>query len=153
MPNRYWILILATALCSLGLGARQPAPEVVAFTHVAVVHPGGTPTERDRTVVVTRHRISEIDGTGEVRVPPGARVVDATGKYLIPGLRDMHAHIFTHRGDAFFPLYAVAGVTAVRDMHTVIPMAEIQAHRTRLAEFRPVPGRGDRGRSIRAHAP
>ncbi len=72
--------------------------------------------------------------TGQVRIPPGARVVDATGKYLIPGLWDMHAHIFTHRGDAFFPLYAVAGVTAVRDMHTVVPMAEIQERRKRLAD-------------------
>ena len=46
-------------------------------------------------------------------IPLGARVVDASGKYLIPGLWDMHAHIFTHRGDAFFPLYAISGVTAV----------------------------------------
>jgi imidazolonepropionase-like amidohydrolase len=121
-------------LFSSALGVRShAAPEVVAFTHVAVVDPGGTAPERDRTVVVTGDRIAEIGRTGEVRIPPGARVVDATGKYLIPGLWDMHAHIFTPRGDAFFPLYAVAGVTAVRDMNTVVPMAEIQEHRKRLA--------------------
>jgi imidazolonepropionase-like amidohydrolase len=82
---------------------------------------------------VAGDQISEIGSTAQVRIPPEARVVDATGKYLIPGLWDMHAHMFTHRGDAFFPLYAVAGVTAVRDMHTVVPMAQIEEHRKRLA--------------------
>jgi imidazolonepropionase-like amidohydrolase len=135
MPKPYAIWLLAMALFSSALGVRSgAAPEVVAITHVAVVDPGGTETLRDQTVVVTGDRIAEIGRTGDVRVPPGARVVDATGKYLIPGLWDMHAHIFTHRGDAFFPLYAVAGVTAVRDMHTVVPMAEIQEHRKRLAD-------------------
>jgi imidazolonepropionase-like amidohydrolase len=133
MPNRYLISLLATALFSSALGARQPAPAGVAFTHVSVVDPGGSATLPDRTVVVTGDRISEIGSTAQVRIPPGARVFDATGKYLIPGLWDMHAHIFTHRGDAFFPLYAVAGVTAVRDMHTVVPMAQIEEHRKRLA--------------------
>ena len=135
MPNRCWISLLVTALFSSAMGARvQPAAEVVAFTHAAVVDPGGAVAARDRTVVVTGDRITEIGVTGQVRIPPGARVVDATGKYLIPGLWDMHAHIFTHRGGAFFPLYAVAGVTAVRDMNTVVPMAEIEEHRRRLAE-------------------
>jgi imidazolonepropionase-like amidohydrolase len=134
MPNRYLISLLATALFSSAIGARQPAPAIVAFTRVSVVDPGGSPTLPDRTVVVIGDRISEIGSTAQVRIPPGARVVDATGKYLIPGLWDMHAHIFTHRGGAFFPLYAIAGVTAVRDMGTSVPMAEVQEHRKRLAE-------------------
>jgi imidazolonepropionase-like amidohydrolase len=134
MTKPFRIALLATALFSSAVSARlQPPPAVVAFTHVAVVDPGGTATQRDRTVVVTGDRIAEIGRTGEVSIPPAARVIDATGKFLIPGLWDMHAHMFTHRGDAFFPLYAVAGVTAVRDMHTVVPMEQIQEHRTRLA--------------------
>ena len=83
---------------------------------------------------MTGDRIAAIGKTGEVPIPPGARVVDATGKYLMPGLWDMHAHIFGHRDDAFFPLYAVAGITAVRDMNTVVPMSQIQERRKRLAE-------------------
>ena len=39
MLNRFWILILVTALFSSALRAGQPAPEAVAFTHVAVVDP------------------------------------------------------------------------------------------------------------------
>ena len=134
MTKPFRISLLATALFSSTLGAGlQPAPEVVAFTRVAVVDPGGTATRRDTTVVVTGDRISEIGSTGEVRIPAGARVVDAAGKYMIPGLWDMHAHMFTHRRDAFFPLYAVAGVTAVRDMNTAVPMADIEERRQGLA--------------------
>ena len=52
MRKPYRISLLATALFSSALGVRfGAAPEVVAFTHVAVVDPGGTATERDRTVV------------------------------------------------------------------------------------------------------
>ena len=76
MPYR--ISLLATALFLSALGVRfGAAPEVVAFTHVAVVDPRGTATERDRTVVVTGDRIAEVGRTSEVRIPPG--VVDATG--------------------------------------------------------------------------
>jgi hypothetical protein len=134
MTKAFCRSLLAIALFSSALDARlQPAPNVVAFTHVAVVNPGGTATQRDTTVVVTGERITDVGRTGDVRIPPGARVIDATGKYLIPGLWDMHAHIFTHRGGAFFALYAVAGVTAVRDMNTFVPMAQIDEHRKRIA--------------------
>ena len=137
MPKLYLFSLLATAVLSSALGVHfAAAPEAVVFTHVAIVQPGRTATEPDRTVVVIGDRIAEIGRTGEVPIPPGARVVDATGKYLIPGLWDMHAHIFGHRGGAFFSLYAVAGVTAVRDMNTAVPMAEVQEHRQRLAEGR-----------------
>lgn len=134
MTRPFRISLLATVLLSSASAVRPHAqPQVVAFTHAAIVDPGGASTMRDRTVVVTGDRIAEIGRTGEVSIPPGAGVVDATGKYLIPGLWDMHAHAFTHRGGAFFSLYAVAGVTGVRDMHTVVPMAQIEEHRTRLA--------------------
>ena len=86
MNSPFRISLLVTALFSSALGARlQFAPEVVAFTHAAVVDPRGAATARDRTVVVTGDRISEIGMTGQVRLPRGARVVDASDKYLIPG--------------------------------------------------------------------
>jgi len=44
------------------------------------------------TVVITGNRISAIGETGKVRVPQDAQVVDATGKFVIPGLWDMHVH-------------------------------------------------------------
>ena len=126
---------LAALVLALASAAQLPASTgPIALTHVAIVDTTGGTTLREMTVVVTGDRISELGRTGSVAIPKGASIVDASGKYLIPGLWEMHAHVFGHRGDAFFPLYAVNGVTAVRDMHTVLPIPEIEAHRKRLAE-------------------
>ena len=94
----------AAMIVALAFAARlASAADAVVVTHVAIVDPGGGPTRRDRTVVVVGDRIAAIHEAGAVETPAGARVLDGTGKYLVPGLWDMHAHVFTHRGDAFFP--------------------------------------------------
>ena len=56
-----------------------------------------------------------------LRIPSGARVVEATGKFLIPGLWDMHVHTafgdwFPGARDIALPLFVANGVTGVRDM-------------------------------------
>ena len=51
-------------------------------------------------------------------MPKGARVVEGKGKYLIPGLWDMHVHT---ADPSFLPLYLANGVTGVRDMHALDP--------------------------------
>ncbi|MGH9913929.1 MAG: amidohydrolase family protein, partial [Pyrinomonadaceae bacterium] len=65
------------------------------------------------TVVITGGRISEIGKTGKVRLPKDAQVVDATGKFLIPGLWDMHAHWSQKE---YLPLFTANGVTGTRIM-------------------------------------
>src|SRR5579884_2833657 len=72
------------------------------------------------TVVITGDRITAVGKSGEVGVPEGARVVDGKGKYLIPGLWDMHVHTVS---SSFLPLYLANGVTGVRDMHAMDPDA------------------------------
>jgi hypothetical protein len=65
------------------------------------------------TLVITGGRIKSLGQTGRVRIPPGARVIDAAGKYLIPGLWDMHVHITeTERS---LPMFVANGVTGVRN--------------------------------------
>jgi len=49
------------------------------------------------TVVMMEGRISAVGTTGEVPVPPEAQVVDASGKFMIPGLWDMHVHLSLSR--------------------------------------------------------
>ena len=72
------------------------------------------------TVVITGDRITAVGKPGEAGVQEGARVVDGKGKYLIPGLWDMHVHTV---GPSFLPLYLANGVTGVRDMHSFNPDA------------------------------
>ena len=63
-----------------------------------------------------------IASISQAEPPPGARVVDGHGKFLIPGLRDMHVHIAGVTADpkwskaTLLPLLIANGVTTVRDM-------------------------------------
>jgi imidazolonepropionase-like amidohydrolase len=76
----------------------------------------------DQTVIIARRRIRMIGATRTTQVPPGARVVDAKGKYLIPGLWDMHVHLYHNvhahptGPDVAYPRYIASGITGVRDM-------------------------------------
>ncbi|MDT9126915.1 amidohydrolase family protein, partial [Escherichia coli] len=64
-----------------------------ALVHVTIIDAGGAPPARDMTVVVAGGRIVAIGRRNRVRAPKGARLIDASGKFLIPGLWDMHAHL------------------------------------------------------------
>jgi imidazolonepropionase-like amidohydrolase len=75
------------------------APGVFAITDVTVIPMTGDTTLREATVVVRDGRITEVGAARSVKVPSGARRVDGSGKYLIPGLADMHAHLYSD-GDA-----------------------------------------------------
>jgi len=113
-----WIWVLFSSSALLAQNVVRSAARPLVFQHVTVVDVTGGPAAPDRTVVVLDHRISEIGKAGKVHVPRGARIVDAKGKFLIPGLWDMHAHT---RPDALtrqivFPLDIANGVTGIRDM-------------------------------------
>jgi imidazolonepropionase-like amidohydrolase len=73
----------------------------------------------DMTVVIEGDRITSIGKSTGVRLPRGAQVIDSTGKFLIPGLWDMHVHALRkERVDYFLQLFVLNGVTGIRDMGT-----------------------------------
>lgn len=98
---------------------RESQPTTLVFTHVTVIDGTGARPKSDMTVVVVADHIASVDSSQNARVPKDARVVDATGKFLIPGLWDMHVHAFSK--EAFFPLFTANGITGVRDMFGQIP--------------------------------
>lgn len=67
------------------------------------------------TVLVDGERIAAIGPAREVVVPTGARQINGTGKFLIPGLIDLHVHLSKARASAM-QLLVANGVTTVRDM-------------------------------------
>jgi imidazolonepropionase-like amidohydrolase len=105
-------LVVLLTVWSLGTSA-QNASSVVAFTHVNVIDTVRGAIIRDMTVTVTGSRISEVSRTGRVRVPSDAKVIDATGKFMMPGLWDMHVHWYLKE---YLPLFIANGVTGVRMM-------------------------------------
>ena len=95
---------------------------VVALTHVRVIDGTGAPARADQTVIVRDGRIEQIGAAAAVAVPSGARVLDLTGKSVIPGLVMVHEHLFYPTGpgvygnvaESFVRLYLAGGVTSMR---------------------------------------
>ncbi|HTK29043.1 MAG TPA: amidohydrolase family protein [Vicinamibacterales bacterium] len=65
---------------------------VLAFVGATVVDGTGAPPIRDAVVVVQDGRIAAVGPRSAVAIPPGAERVDVAGRFLIPGLTDMHVH-------------------------------------------------------------
>lgn len=126
VPHQQTFSFIVPAVCLLlFLSACAPADVIVeptvAFTGVNVI-PGDT--ERileDHTVLVRGDRILEVGPSADVQVPDGARSIDGTGKYLIPGFAEMHGHIPPPTDPAEYVesvlfLFVANGVTTVRGM-------------------------------------
>lgn len=125
--NRLWVLIVVLFLVPApGFLSRQKVKQNhLVLTHVTIIDATGAPAVPDMTIVITGDRITEIGKTDTVVIPEEAHVVDAAGKYLIPGLWDMHVHILRkERVEAYFPLLIANGITGVRDMGS--PLEELE---------------------------
>lgn len=111
---------LALAAC-----ARAAADDAaLAITHVTLVDGTGAPPRADWTVVVRGRRIAAAGPSATVAVPAGARRIDGRGRWLIPGLWDMHVHAAAHDFPDFTgPLLLAHGVTGARDMGFLVDSA------------------------------
>ncbi len=111
-----------------------------AFTHVTLINTSESSTEEDMTVIVEGNCISIIGKTKQISLPKGVQVINATGKYLIPGLWDMHVHTEDtgfpawddpwfqenreQNKDIFFSLFIANGVTGIRDAGGEFPILQ-----------------------------
>jgi hypothetical protein len=93
----------------------------LAITHVTLIDATGSAPQPDMTVLIADHRIASIGPAKMTRVLHDTQVFDGTGKFLIPGLADMHVHL-TGSGEPagsrefIVPLLVANGITTVRDM-------------------------------------
>jgi dihydroorotase-like cyclic amidohydrolase len=112
------VLALFLILLPVDMLKTQAQIRPLVFRNVTIIDMTGALLKPDMTVVISGGRILDVGKTQEVRFPKNARVVDATGKFLIPGLWDMHWHLRSEREtrDVLFPLMIANGVTGVRDM-------------------------------------
>ena len=105
------VFALAVAGCLPGRAADRTT---IAIRDVTVVPLTDRGSAAGQTVVIQDGRIVEIGPVASVPVPSGASIIDGTGKYLIPGLIEMHAHTSKTRASAL-GLYLVHGITTIRD--------------------------------------
>jgi len=108
--------LVLSVTCLLG-GGRIAAAEVTVLKNVNLVPMTENKVIRDQTVVVSDGKILQIGPSRKISISADATVIDAAGKYLMPGLADMHTHLndaaFEH---PFFNLFLANGVTTIRDL-------------------------------------
>jgi imidazolonepropionase-like amidohydrolase len=101
--------------------AASSTPSATAFVDVNVVPMDAERVLRRQTVVVAGDRITALGPAASTPVPAGAARIDGAGRYLLPGLVDMHAHLW-EMSDLL--LYLASGVTTVRNMWGTIYQLE-----------------------------
>jgi imidazolonepropionase-like amidohydrolase len=105
-----WVAVLS-GLTSMS--AAQPAPAVVALVGGRIIDGTGAPPMEGRTILIRGARIAEVGA--DLRIPKDAKIVDVTGKTVLPGLVDFHGHMYARATSAMrsqfeaYPLLFLAG--------------------------------------------
>lgn len=159
-------LALVALLASPGESQQVVAPAVLAVTGVTLIDGTGAPPQAGVTVLVADRRIVAVGPARSIVLPARVTRIDGRGRYLIPGLWDMHVHLasrplFGHAGTTpdlsigagfFFPYLLVHGVTGVRDMSGELSTL-VQWRREVQAGRRPGPRLIVTGRKLRENGP
>lgn len=104
----------ATLLFAASVAWGQVANHRLAITHVTVINPSDGVSHPDTTVLIIKDKIVQVGSAKKLKVPSGAQILDARGKFLIPSLWDMHVH--TDNAERDFPMFIANGVLGVRNM-------------------------------------
>jgi imidazolonepropionase-like amidohydrolase len=130
-PLLFFIFLISVSRIVIG------QESILAIIHVNLIDATGAPVQADMTVIVQGKQILQLGKSASTTVPKAARVVDGRGKYLIPGLWDMHVHeifgAWLPEDEKITPVLFVAnGVTGVRDMGG--DLEPLKKWRARIAE-------------------
>ncbi len=126
------ISFLWFGICTLAAPPAKNAPLV--FVDVTVIDCAGSPARPNQMVIVEGNRITSIGRNGSLKKPAGATIIDGSGKFLIPGLWDMHVHLLWEPVSQFLPLCVANGVTGIRDLHTKLTPEEVNSLRQQISE-------------------
>jgi imidazolonepropionase-like amidohydrolase len=100
------------ALADISKAISGSHAETLAIVGGTLIDGTGAAPVADAAIVIRKGRIVTIGPRSKVKIPKHASVVDAKGKFILPGLWDMHAHF---EQVEWGPIYLAAGVTTVRD--------------------------------------
>jgi Amidohydrolase family len=125
-------LFLAIFIACAALGTPHSAASDTLLTNVTLVDVEAGTLAAGQSVLIKGVRIAEIGTT--ISAPERMPELDARGAYLIPGLWDAHVHIFSSptEPDTALPLYLINGVTGIRDMGALWPIADQLALQARI---------------------
>jgi imidazolonepropionase-like amidohydrolase len=101
------------ALSELSHGLSGRRTGTLAFVGATLINTTGEATVANATIVIRDSKIIAVGPGNKIKIPADAQRIDVTGKYIIPGLWDMHAH---YEQVEWGPIYLAAGATTVRDV-------------------------------------
>jgi imidazolonepropionase-like amidohydrolase len=101
------------ALSELSHGLSGRRTGTLAFVGATLINTTGKATVANATIVIRDSKIIAVGPGNKIKIPADAQRIDVTGKYIIPGLWDMHAH---YEQVEWGPIYLAAGATTVRDV-------------------------------------
>ena len=107
------MLFLFLAFMLSGLLRAQTSPTALVLRGGTLVDVASGKEIPDSTIVMRGERIEQV-GSGNMGIPDGAQIIDAKGKWIIPGLIDSHAHA-ENPDETPFSLYLANGVTTIRN--------------------------------------
>ena len=88
----------------------------IAFVGVNVVPMDTEEVLLDQTVITQNGLITEVGPKAEVQVPENAKIIAGNGNYLMPGLADMHVHLYSDPDPDFMQLFLAEGVTTIGNL-------------------------------------
>lgn len=97
-----------------------PASTPIVLTGATLIDVNGKPPVKDSVVVIRGDRIVSAGARSTIEIPAGATIIDVSGKFVLPGLWDMHSHLYVAE---FGPTYLAAGITTARDVGNDIEFA------------------------------
>jgi len=127
---RFGLICIWALLSTADIGSAQ---ETTAIVGGRVIDGNGGPPLDNGVVVFRGDRIVAVGPRNEAQIPPGARIIDASGKSVMPGLADMHVHLLGgwdgQRTDLlgysrFMNALLYAGVTTVMDTGNFLPFVQ-----------------------------
>lgn len=117
---------MAFLLAACRVQRTPPTEHSILIKNVTVINPGTSSVLPSTSVLISNGKIQAVAAAAQLSAPNQATIVDGTGKYLIPGLWDMHVH--TIMGDwmpgatqVTLPLFVANGVTGIRTMGDELP--------------------------------
>jgi imidazolonepropionase-like amidohydrolase len=117
MHTRTVVFVILTVLAVSPLSAQGPSTRPLVIRDVTVIDCAGHPPRPGMSVLILDGRIAVVAPSAKIKVPAGAEVLNGHGKYLIPGLWNMHVHLGAYEdGKRALSAYLAEGITGLRDM-------------------------------------
>ena len=139
LPSLCWAQTAAKLAPAARAFVKEDAP-LLALTHVRVIDGTGAPARSDQTVIIRDGKINMLGDAATTKAPDGAKVLDLTGRTVVPGLVGMHDHMFypapgrsiplyNEHALSFPRLYLAAGVTSLRTTGSLEPYTDLELQR------------------------